>query len=284
MTGHISHCQALPDELVRVLAPLGPAAVAFSGGVDSGVVLAAAAAVLGPANVIAVTAASETYLPEELAAARALAQRLGVRHEVVTTDELADERFAANAPDRCYHCKAHLVDALAAAAERAGSVVLLDGANRDDLGDHRPGMRAASEGGVRHPLIEAGLGKADVRALARALELPNWDKPANACLASRIPYGEPITPEKLQAVAAAEAGLRTLGFGVCRVRHHGAVARVEVEPGQVARAAGELREQVVAAVRAAGCAYVPLDLQGCRSGSMNEVRADAERAGGHSLA
>jgi pyridinium-3,5-biscarboxylic acid mononucleotide sulfurtransferase len=261
----------LPDGLAVILTPLGSAAVAFSGGVDSSVALAAAAAVLGPENVVAVTAASETYLEEELATARAQAARLGVAHEIVATGELNDESFAANPPERCYHCKSHLVEALTRVAERHGCAALLDGANADDLRDHRPGMRAASEGGVRHPLLEAGLGKTEVRALARALDLPTWDRPANACLASRIPYGEPITAEKLRAIGAAEAGLRGLGFDVCRVRHHGPVARVELEPGQLGRAAGECRERIVAVVRAAGFAYVALDLEGFRSGSMNEV-------------
>jgi uncharacterized protein len=263
----------LPGTLVEILAPLGSVAVAFSGGVDSSVVLAAATAVLGSHNVVAVTAASETYLDEELSAARALALRLGVRHEVIATSELSDECFAANPPDRCYHCKAHLVEAFALVARRHGCASLLDGANRDDLGDHRPGMRAATERGVRHPLLEAGLGKADVRALARALGLPTWNRPANACLASRIPYGEPITAEKLRMIGAAEAGLRGLGLTVCRVRYHGTVARVEVEREQIPRAAGELRERIVEVVRAAGFAYVALDLEGFRSGSMNEVLA-----------
>jgi len=205
---------------------------------------------------------------------------------VIATTELSDECFAANPPDRCYHCKTHLVEALALVARRHGCASLLDGANRDDLGDHRPGMRAATERGVRHPLLEAGLGKADVRALARALDLPTWDRPANACLASRIPYGEPITVEKLRMIGAAEAGLRGLGLAVCRVRHHGTVARVEVEREQLVRVSGELRERIVEVVRAAGFAYVALDLEGFRSGSMDEVLGenaggpDAETAGG----
>jgi uncharacterized protein len=268
-----THRELLPVELVAVVAPLGSAAVAFSGGVDSSVVLAAAAAVLGADRVVAVTASSETYVEEELTVARTLATQLGVRHEVIATEELADKCFASNPPDRCYHCKSHLVEALALVAERHHCAAMIDGANRDDLTDHRPGMQAASQAGVRHPLLEAGLGKSEVRALARALRMPIWNRPANACLASRIPYGEPITAEKLRAIASAEAALRALGFAVCRVRHHGAVSRVEVEPEQLAHAAGEMRERIVAAVRAAGFVYVALDLQGFRSGSMNEVLA-----------
>jgi uncharacterized protein len=264
---------ALLEPLERVLRPLDRVCVAFSGGVDSSVVLAVAVRVLGPARVLAFTAVSETYRDDELAAARALGASLGVRHLTWQTRELDDPRFAANSRDRCYACKATLLEAMERAAADAGATALLDGANRDDLGDERPGMRAAAEHGVRHPLIEAGLGKAAVRALARALYLPVWNKPAQACLASRIAYGEAITADKLRQVAAAEDVLRELGLGPeLRVRHHGDVARVEVPAEQVERAAAaELRTVVDRRLRALGFTYVTLDLQGFRSGSMNEA-------------
>jgi uncharacterized protein len=253
------------------LAGLGPVCVAFSGGVDSSLVLAAAARALGPGRVVAVTAVSATYLDEELVRARRLAVELGVEHVVIETDELADADFVRNPRERCYHCKAHLLDAMGAVARERGCAALVDGANHDDLGDHRPGMRAAAERGVAQPLLEAGVGKPQVRRLARRLGLETWDAPQQACLASRIPYGEPITAEKLRQVGQAERALRALGFGQCRVRHHGDVARVEVEQWDLARAAGDARAALVDAVRRAGFSYVSLDLEGFRSGSMNEA-------------
>lgn len=277
MTGDTGRRDVLPDALAAVLEPLGSACVALSGGVDSSVTLAAAAAVLGPGNVTAITADSPTFIDAELAAARSLCDELGVRHLVISTMELDDDGFVANTPDRCYHCKALFLDDMAAAAARLGCAALLDGVNADDPADHRPGLRAADERGVLHPLLQAGLGKDAVRALARDLGLAVWDRPANACLASRIPYGARITDAKLRAVAAAEAALRELGLRECRVRHHGTVARVELPVADLSRATGELRERIVAAVLAAGFAYAALDLHGFRSGSMNEVLDRAER-------
>jgi len=262
---------ALPAALRATLGRQGPVCVSLSGGVDSSVVLAAAVAVFGPGQVAALTADSPTFIAGELAAARRLCADLGVQHLVVQTAELDDERFVANPPDRCYHCKAGLLGLLLAAADELGCVALFDGVNADDPADHRPGLRAADERGVRHPLLEAGLGKQAVRTLARELGLAAWDRPADACLASRIPYGERITAEKLRAVAAAEAALHRLGFAECRVRHHGALARVELPVGELPRATGEVRLQLIAAVAAAGFTYVALDLQGFRSGSLNEV-------------
>ena len=250
---------------------IASACVAFSGGVDSSLLLWAAARRLGPDHVVAFTATSATYLPEELAAARGFATDLGVAHVVVETDEFDDPSFVRNDRDRCYHCKRHLVESMAAVARERGCDALLDGANLDDLGDHRPGMRAALEAGVRHPLLDAGLGKAAIRALAQGAGLRVWDAPQQACLASRLPYDEPITPEKLAAVAAAERALRELGFRQCRVRHHGQVARVEVEAHEIGRAAGPAREQIARRLHDAGFTYVSLDLDGFRSGSMNEA-------------
>jgi pyridinium-3,5-biscarboxylic acid mononucleotide sulfurtransferase len=250
---------------------MGSACVAFSGGVDSSLLLWAATQALGPDRVVAFTATSATYLPEELQTARRLAASLGVRHVVVETSEFDDPLFVQNPRERCYHCKKHLVEHMAAVAAQYGSEALLDGANRDDLGDHRPGMRAAAEAGVRHPLLDAGLDKAAVRALARAAGVATWDAPAQACLASRVPYGQPITADKLAAVAAAERALRELGFRQCRVRHHGQTARIEVEAHEIGRAAGTARDAIARRLHAAGFTYVALDLDGFRSGSMNEA-------------
>jgi uncharacterized protein len=260
------------ERLEAELAHLGSACVAFSGGVDSSLVLAAAARALGADHVVAFTAVSATYLPEELRTARALAVTLGVRHVVVETHEFDDPEFIGNPRERCYFCKRQLVAEMARVAAETGCAALLDGANVDDLGDHRPGMRATAERGVTHPLLAAGVGKDEVRRLSKELGLVTWNAPQQACLASRIPYGEPITVEKLQAVAAAERVLRELGFRQCRVRHHGSVARVEVESGELGRAL-EAREAIARRLRAFGFTYVTLDLEGFRSGSMNEVPA-----------
>jgi len=272
---------SLLDPLEAVLRPLGRVCAAFSGGVDSSVVLAVAARVLGADRVLAFTAVSETYRDDELAAARGLAASLGVRHLTWQTRELDDPRFVANTRERCYFCKSTMLEAMERAAAEAGVEVLIDGANRDDLGDERPGLRASAERGVRHPLIEAGLGKAAVRALARALDLPVWSKPAEACLASRIAFDQPVTADKLRQVAAAEDVVRELGLGPeLRVRHHGDVARVELPADQVPRAAGaDLREVLVRRLRALGFTYATLDLQGFRSGSMNEAPRSEGRSG-----
>ena len=213
---------AVLERLQAQFAGVEDAVVAFSGGADSSLVLAVAARALGPAHVTAVTATSPTYLDEELAAATAAAASLGVEHVVVATHEFDDRGSWRTRRERCYHCKTGLLEALAEVAAERGAA-LVDGANADDVGDHRPGMRAAAERGVLQPLLAAGVGKAEVRRLARELGLAAWDAPQQACLASRVPYGEPITPDKLAAVADAERALRALGFRQCRVRHHGDV-------------------------------------------------------------
>jgi pyridinium-3,5-biscarboxylic acid mononucleotide sulfurtransferase len=268
-----------PDAIVRSLIQgLGSVVLAFSGGVDSSLVLALALQELGPDRVLAVTATSATYPEEEGEDARRLAARLGARHRFVATHELESPDFAANPPDRCLHCKRELFSLLAGIAAEEGFESVIDGANADDRFDHRPGLQAALELGVRHPLMEAGLGKEAVRRLALGLGLDNWAKPALACLSSRVPYGEPITPDKLRMVASAERWLRARGFDEVRVRHHGPVARLEVPVAALPLLVEDGRRgQIVSALKDIGYTYVALDLQGFRSGSMNEVLADGGR-------
>ncbi len=250
--------------------------IAYSGGVDSSLLLKAAAEVLGP-NFIAVTADSETYPATELAEAKEFASSLGVTHHILHTDELASEQFAANPPDRCYFCKKELYGRLKQIADREGISWILDGSNVDDLKDYRPGGRAAAEFGVRSPLREAGFTKQDVRDCARMLNLSVWDKPSLACLSSRIPYGTRITPAVLKTVQAAEDHLRVLGFRQVRVRHHGTTARIELERNDMKRLVMDGgAEKIVAALKALGYAYVCLDLEGYRTGSMNEIIMTAQ--------
>ena len=255
-------------ELEEILAPYGSALVAFSGGVDSSLALAVAARALPKTRVLAVTSNNETYLPSELDLARTFVESLGVEHLVVNTRELDDPSYASNPTNRCYFCKSTLYSDLAKLAEERGYACVVDGANKDDEGDYRPGRKAAKEIGVVSVLSEAGMTKAEVRELARYLGLPTWDKPALACLSSRFPYGQEITPEKLSQVARAEEFLRKEGFGQVRVRHHGEIARLEVGPDELERAFA-LREKISAELLDAGFLYVTLDLAGYRSGSLN---------------
>jgi uncharacterized protein len=237
--------------------------------VDSVFLAVTAARVLG-AQALAVTAQSESLAPEELEEAAALARRFGFAHQVVRTDELRDPRYAANPRQRCYFCKSELMDKLVEIARARGGARVALGANVDDLGDFRPGEQAARERGAVFPLREAGLHKAEIRALSRELGLPTADKPAAACLASRIPFGDPVTARKLEQIAQAEAFLHGAGFRECRVRHHGDIARLELPsarlPDVLARAS-----EIVATFKKLGFVYVALDLQGFRSGSMHEA-------------
>jgi uncharacterized protein len=259
--------------LRELIAGLGRTVVAYSGGADSALVLKVCVDVLGPHNVLAVISQSESYPSRELAAALAVAGQIGVEVRVIRTEELADPDYAANPVNRCYFCKRTLFDDLAPIAA-TGYTTIVDGFNADDVGDHRPGRQAARENGIRSPLLEAGLNKADIRALSKELGLATWNKPALACLSSRIPYGTPVTAEALAQIDAAENMLRDLGFPQVRVRHFGEqkLAKIEVEPELLPRlVAPEVRAQVFSALRGLGYRHVTIDLQGYRSGSMNEV-------------
>jgi uncharacterized protein len=265
--------------LRTLLGELPSALVAFSGGVDSSFLLRVAHDVLGE-RCIALTTMSPTMPANDLAAARALAGGLGVEHLLVDADELQIAGYAENPPNRCYFCKDNLYVICAAERARRGVAAVLDGANVDDLSDHRPGLRAAEEHGVRHLLVEAGFSKADVRAASRALGLPTWDRPASPCLSSRFPYGTRITRERLAQIEDAERFLHAHGFPEVRVRYHDAVARLEVPVADMARLLDrELRARVVAELRRLGFAYVTLDLQGFRSGSLNETLESRKHEG-----
>ncbi|MBI5018260.1 MAG: ATP-dependent sacrificial sulfur transferase LarE [Deltaproteobacteria bacterium] len=269
--------QEKKDRLLDLLRETGGCVIGFSGGVDSTFLFAVAAAVLGQ-KALAVTASSETYPERELREARELAEKIGGRHRVIVSEELDIPGFAENPKDRCYHCKKELFSKLRAVAEEEGLPQVLDGSNVDDRGDYRPGRRALRELDVRSPLEEAGLSKADIRELSRELGLPTWDKPAFACLSSRFPYGTRITREKVTQVGRAEESLRELGLRVLRVRHHGDVARLELGADEFGRVVNGLRDEVVRRVKEAGYVYVALDLQGYRTGAMNETLTDLRPA------
>ena len=264
----------LDDKIARLrstLGDLGEVVVCFSGGVDSGYLLAAAVRALGD-RAVALTAVSPSLAPEEGAAARRLASRLGARHLLIDTAEVDDPRYAANPVDRCYFCKVEVYGRAVREAGRLGITHVVDGFNVDDRADVRPGRQAAKERGVRSPLDEAGFTKSDVRAAARRIALPVWDKPALACLSSRFPYGTAITPERLTRVAAGERVLRERGFTVCRVRYFDRLARIEVAPGEVHRFDdAALLADVTARFRDVGFEEVEVDPDGYRRGALNEL-------------
>jgi uncharacterized protein len=264
--------------LVDALRARESVVVAFSGGVDSTLLARAAKDALDDRAVL-VTADSETYPAGELAEARRLAALIGLRHVVVRTDELANPEYAKNGASRCFFCKEELFTQLGPVAEREGCRALVYGANVDDLGDHRPGMKSARERGVAAPLIEAELTKAEIRELSRALALPTWDKPSFACLSSRFQYGDQITADKLRRIDAAEAFVRSLGFRQFRVRHHDRLARLELAADEMPRLWEDDRHRrIVARLRELGYVYVTLDLGGFQSGSANLVLLGTGRA------
>jgi pyridinium-3,5-biscarboxylic acid mononucleotide sulfurtransferase len=258
------------EDLERRVEALGSAIIAFSGGVDSSLVAAVAVRALGD-RAIAVTAVSPALAAGELSGARGVAEAIGIAHRTITSDELARPEYRRNDRFRCYHCKTELYERLLALADADGYGAVLSGANADDVGDWRPGLQAAAEHGVRHPLLEAGVGKQQVRALARALGIPSAEKPASPCLASRLPYGTQVTPEALARIDRAEQGVRSLGFREFRVRHHGLLGRVEVGADELDRALADAGP-VMEAVLLAGYERAEISRRPFRSGSLN-VRA-----------
>ena len=259
----IEHCRALISRAGRL-------AIGFSGGVDSALLLAVAIDVLGVQNVLAVTATGFFHPDSETNDARELARMLGANIEEISFENIDDERVLSNPPDRCYWCKRKIFSMIAELAQAQGFDAVASGANFDDLSDYRPGTRAENELGILKPLQQAKLTKADIRELSRALDLPTASKPSKACLASRVPYGTRLTAEKLARIDQAEQGLTRLGFPQCRVRDHENLARVEVPKNQLAGAL-EQRDKIVKILQQAGYQYATLDLQGFRTGSMNET-------------
>lgn len=261
------------DALRSIIGEMESLIVAYSGGTDSAFLAATASEILGN-KALSVTAKSPSLAPAELRDAVALAEKLGLNHRVIETHEVERDDYAANNPDRCFFCKDELYTYLSDFAKDEEYAVIANGTNIDDLGDFRPGISAAKQYGVRSPMVEANLTKSEIRHLSEGMNLPTWDKPAQACLSSRIPYGTMVTVEALTQIAEAEEYLHSLGIRQLRVRHHDTVARIEVEPEDfLTLSSEEVRTEVVSKFREIGYSYVTLDLQGFRSGSLNEILA-----------